>query len=53
MTEGMVKVCACGCNRPSEEVYESMSWNSGYLNPEQARERLKPKMVPASEVHHG
>lgn len=50
MSEQLIKVCDCGCNRPFEKVYESMRYTSGWLNPDQAQAQLTSKMVPASEV---
>ena len=49
----LVKVCACGCNAPFDEVYESMEWASGWLSPDQARAQLRSKLVPESEVRRG
>lgn len=52
-TEGLVRVCACGCNRLFEGVVEAVRFDSGYLNPDQAEALLKSKWVPRSEVKWG
>lgn len=51
--ENLVKVCACGCNKPFEKVYASASSWADWLNPDQARAQLKSKMIPANEVNYG
>lgn len=48
--EGMVLVCACGCNIPIEDAKRSARYNSGWLNPDQAEASVEGKWVPASEV---
>ena len=48
--EGMVLVCACGCNLPIEVARASARANPGYLNEYQAEASVRGKWVPASEV---
>ena len=51
--EEMVRVCACGCNEPYEEVLRYVRNHSGWLNPDQAEAQVESKMIPRSEVHDG